>query len=119
MTALYDSVLCCDVFVLAVPVFMWSYTAQTKAFMDRLYALDAGTGPKLAGKKTALILSGGGDAFDGADLIVAGFMKFAEYNGMKHIGQVVAAPMEESVVEQHIEAALKALAKSLCASNDQ
>ena len=114
MTALYASVLSCDALVLAMPVFMWSYTAQAKAFLDRLFALDAGTRPKLLGKKTALILSGGGDAFDGADLIVAGFMKFAAFNGMQHIGQVVAAPMEEGVIERYIESALKALAKSLC-----
>jgi len=116
MTPLFESVLACDVFVLATPVFTWSYTAQAKAFMDRLYALDAGTGSKLAGKKTALIISAGGDAFDGADLIVAGFAKYADYNDMHHAGQVVSAPMAEGVVEPHTEAALKALANSICAS---
>jgi len=115
MVSLYESVLACDALVMATPVFTWSYTAQAKAFMDRLYALDAGTGDKLANKKTALIISAGGDAFDGADLIVAGFMKYAEWNGMKHIGQAVAAPMAEGVVEPHIDAALKSLANSLCA----
>ena len=47
------------------------------------------------------------------ELNIAGFMKYAEWNSMMHIGQVVAAPMEEGVVEPHVEAALKALAKSL------
>lgn len=113
MSPLYAKVEACDVLVMATPVFMWSYTAQAKAFMDRLFCFSTPEGIRLAGKKTALILTGGGDAFDGADLVAAGFMKFAFYNKMIHVGQVASAPMLSSTVEPHVRAALEALANAI------
>lgn len=63
-----------DVIVLATPLYWWSYSAQLKIFIDRLYSLCkfGGHGEHrmaLAGRKLALIATGGGPIDNNLDLL--------------------------------------------------
>lgn len=92
MTHLYDKVLSADALVLASPVYFWHMSAFLKTFIDRLYCISE---KNLAGKKLALVLTGGGDAFDGLDLIVASIDRMARYCGLDLIGTLYRAPSGE------------------------
>jgi len=93
MTPLYGKVLSADALVLASPVYFWHMSAWLKAFVDRLYCI-AHQG--LTGKKMALVLTGGGDAFDGVDLIVASAERMARYCGLTFVGTLYRAPSGDS-----------------------
>jgi len=63
-----------DVIVLATPIYWWSYTAQIKIFVDRMYSLskftDRGTiRTQLGGKTLALMATGGGPLEDNLKLL--------------------------------------------------
>ena len=89
MTPLYGKVLSADALILASPVYFWHMSAWLKAFVDRLYCIaDRG----LSGKKMALVLTGGGDAFDGMDLIVASAERMARHCGLTFAGTLFRAP---------------------------
>ena len=91
MVELYDKMIDADLILWASPIFCWNVTAQTKAVLDRCFALLTGE-DLLKGSKWALVLTAGGDAFDGADLAVQMFSRLARYGGIKYIGQHVVAP---------------------------
>jgi hypothetical protein len=59
--------------------------------LDRCFALLTGE-DLLKGSKWALVITAGGDAFDGADLAVQMFSRLARYGGIKYLGQHVVAP---------------------------
>jgi len=64
MGVLYEEVLQADALIIASPVYWFSINAQTKLFMDRLYALQSSQGLKLTGKEIGIILTyGDSDAF--------------------------------------------------------
>lgn len=56
MTQLYRDVVSSDTIVIVSPIYWWQVTAQTKTFIDRLYALDYSL---LENKKLVVILNGG------------------------------------------------------------
>jgi multimeric flavodoxin WrbA len=63
-----------DVIVLATPIYWWSYTAQIKIFVDRMYSLskftEGGTiRTQLGGKTLALMATGGGPLEDNLKLL--------------------------------------------------
>ena len=93
MQKMYDKILASDVIVFAAPIFFWSYAAQIKPFIDRLFCLGKyEVEPMiflLKGKKCALVITAGGDEFDGADLVVEGFDRMAEFYQMRNLGHLV------------------------------
>ena len=93
MQKIYDKILASDVIVFAAPIFFWSYAAQIKPFIDRLFCLGKyEVEPMiflLKGKKCALVITAGGDEFDGADLVVEGFDRMAEFYQMRNLGHLV------------------------------
>jgi multimeric flavodoxin WrbA len=91
MVDLYDKMIDADLVVWASPIFCWNVTAQTKMALDRCFALLTGE-ELLKGSKWALVLTAGGDAFDGADLAVQMFSRLSRYGGIKYVGQHVVAP---------------------------
>jgi multimeric flavodoxin WrbA len=91
MTDLYGKVLSADALVFSSPIYMWHVTAQLKAFLDRLYCVT----DKLAGKKLGLVMTAGGDAFDGLQLAVGSLKAFADYAGMSLIETLYRAPAGE------------------------
>lgn len=63
-----------DVIVLSTPLYWWSYAAQLKIFIDRMYSLckfgeDGKYRMSLAGKKLALIATAGGPMESNLDLL--------------------------------------------------
>ena len=91
MVELYDKMIDADLVIWASPIFCWNVTGQTKMALDRCFALLTGE-DLLKGSKWALVITAGGDAFDGADLAVAMFSRLARYGGIKYLGQHVVAP---------------------------
>jgi multimeric flavodoxin WrbA len=96
MVELYDKMIDADLVVWASPIFCWNVTAQTKMALDRCFALLTGE-ELLKGSKWALVLTAGGDAFDGADLAVQMFSRLSRYGGIKYVGQHVVAPCPDGM----------------------
>ncbi len=57
MQMLYPKLRSADVIVIASPIYWFTFSAQTKLFIDRWYGLGSAEGYALAGKKFALLLS--------------------------------------------------------------
>jgi multimeric flavodoxin WrbA len=57
MQLLYPKLRSADVIVIASPIYWFTFSAQTKLFMDRWYGLGGNEGYALAGKKFAVLLS--------------------------------------------------------------
>ena len=93
MQKMYEYILSSDVIVFAAPVFFWSYAAQIKPFIDRLFCLGKYEKEPIfslvKGKKCALVLTAGGDEFDGADLVVQSFARMADFCQMQNLGHLV------------------------------
>ncbi len=90
MPELYDLIVDADLVVWTSPVFCWSVTGVVKTTLDRCFALLTGE-DLLKGAKWALVLTAGGDHYDGADLAVQMFRRLARYAGIKHLGEHVVA----------------------------
>ena len=90
MVELYDKLVDADLVLWTSPIFCWNVTGQTKMALDRCFALLTGE-DLLKGSKWALVLTAGGDAFDGADLAVHMFSQLARFGGIKYLGQHVVA----------------------------
>jgi multimeric flavodoxin WrbA len=63
-----------DVIVVATPIYWWSYTAQIKILIDRMYSLSKFSASGeintlLAGKTFALLATGGGPLKDNLDIL--------------------------------------------------
>lgn len=63
-----------DVIVLATPIYWWSYPAQLKIFIDRMYSLSKISDPEnlqslLTGKTLALLATAGGPFEDNLELL--------------------------------------------------
>jgi multimeric flavodoxin WrbA len=119
MVELYDKLVSADIVIWASPVFCWNVSAQTKMVLDRCFALLTGE-ELLKDSKWALVLTGGGDAFDGADLAVQVFHRLTEYAGIKLVGEHVVAPcpdgkklMKDADLESKARKFGKELAKAL------
>ncbi|MFO7675460.1 MAG: flavodoxin family protein [bacterium] len=91
MVGVYDRVVAADLVVFTSPVYCWGITGRAKTVLDRFFALLSGEN-LLRGKSLAVVVTAGGDAFDGADLVVAMFRNLCRYAGMEYAGQYVAAP---------------------------
>jgi len=93
MQEMYEKILGSDVIVFAAPVFFWSYAAQIKPFIDRLFCLGKYEKEPIVslvkGKKCALVLTAGGDEFDGADLVVQSYARMADFSQMQNLGHLV------------------------------
>jgi multimeric flavodoxin WrbA len=57
MQLLYPKLRSADVIVIASPIYWFTFSAQTKLFMDRWYGLGGDDGYALTGKKFAVLLS--------------------------------------------------------------
>lgn len=90
MTGLYPAVREADGLILASPVYMWHMTAWAKAFVDRLYCLTENG--DMAGKRLSFVSTGGGDPFDGMDLIAASLKRYCDYAKMAWVDPLFRAP---------------------------
>jgi multimeric flavodoxin WrbA len=90
-----------DVIVLSTPLYWWSYAAQLKIFIDRMYSLgkfDASGGYRmaLAGKKLGLIATAGGPIDNNLELLERQWKNPADMMGCSFssclFANVTAAP---------------------------
>jgi multimeric flavodoxin WrbA len=75
-----------DVIVLATPLYWWSYSAQLKILVDRMYSLSKILDPgnfqsRLSGKTLALVATAGGPIEDNLELLVRQWKKPADLLG--------------------------------------
>jgi multimeric flavodoxin WrbA len=75
---LYRRMVAADLVLIAAPVFCWGFPAQIKGLIDRMFCMMDFDGerpgaPRFHGKAMALLLTGGGEATDSADLVIPGF----------------------------------------------
>jgi multimeric flavodoxin WrbA len=81
---LYRRMVAADLVLIAAPVFCWGFPAQIKGLIDRMYCMmdfdgERPNAPRLRGKWMALLLTGGGEETNNADLVVAGFRRLSEW----------------------------------------
>jgi multimeric flavodoxin WrbA len=75
-----------DVIVMATPLYWWSYTAQLKIFIDRMYSLMKFSGEKrsaIEGKKFGLLATAGGPYENNLELLEAQWKNPADMLGCK------------------------------------
>jgi multimeric flavodoxin WrbA len=80
-----------DLVLIAAPVFCWGFPAQIKGLIDRMYCMMDFSGerpgvPRLNGKWIALLLTGGGEEANNADLVIRGFQNLAKWLNSRMAG---------------------------------
>ncbi len=88
-----------DVLVLATPIYWFGFTAQIKAFIDRIYALDYEK--ELKGKKVVLLTTFMSEekSYSGVDNVINEVKNICEYIGMDFVHEYGASsipPIEEN-----------------------
>lgn len=116
MQEIYRELVLADAFVIGSPVYIGYVTAQTKAFLDRLYAfLIIGRGSRFpAGKKCVLVYSQGGGN-DGRQVMeqIGAFLKQAlgvdvqAIVGGNHLNPLGAVREREALLQEAYEAGMR------------
>ena len=94
MERIFDSVLSCDLLVLACPIYSWYCTAPMKAALDRLmYGMNKFYGEKQgpalwAGKEVAIITTCGYPPEKGADLWEQGVKRYCKHSQLIYRGML-------------------------------
>jgi multimeric flavodoxin WrbA len=91
--ALFGRMVAADLVLLAAPIFCWGFPAQVKGLIDRMYcmmdfAVRRPGAPRLHNKPMGLLLTGGGEEADNAELVVCGFRRLVEYLGGRLVGHL-------------------------------
>jgi multimeric flavodoxin WrbA len=81
---LYQRMVAADLVLIAAPIFCWGFPAQLKGLLDRMFCLMDMVGEKPAtpwrlGKPMGLLLTGGGEEADNADLVIRGFKQLVQW----------------------------------------
>lgn len=93
MQALYTLFNKCDVLVLASPLYFWTVSARTKAFVERLYAAvqtEPGEYTKTVGKECVLLMTAADNAFNTFENAVGFYRLTSNYLGWIDKGMVLA-----------------------------
>lgn len=99
MQAVFGKMLEAELVIWAMPVFCWAPTWLAKMAMDRLFCMfkfqDGGdVNSLLAGRKMAAVITAGGGADDGADLVTETCRRIAEYSKTHWLGALTAANVD-------------------------
>ena len=91
--ALFRRMAAADLVLIAAPVFCWGFPAQIKGLIDRMFCMMDFDGeragvPRLHGKGMALLLTGGGEEADNADLVIRGFEQLVQWLKGRMTGQL-------------------------------
>ncbi|MGA2257206.1 MAG: NAD(P)H-dependent oxidoreductase [Thermoguttaceae bacterium] len=89
---LYRRMVTADLVLIAAPVFCWGFPAQIKGLIDRMFCMmdfdgERPNAPRLHGKSMALLLTGGGEEANNAELVVAGFQRLVKWLNGRMAGQ--------------------------------
>ena len=108
--ALYRRMIDADLVLVTAPIFCWGFPAQVKGLIDRMYCMmdfsvrrqDV---PRLHNKPLALLLTGGGEEADNAELVSRGFRRLAEYLGDQMVGDLfIGGCTTPEEISDHIKA---------------
>lgn len=88
MQALYPYFYECDVLVFAAPIYFFTFNAQIKACIDRMYCC---AGKPFAVKSTALLITQGGKNPSVADPAITAYQAISSYIGWEDRGVIVAS----------------------------
>ncbi|HQP31189.1 MAG TPA: flavodoxin family protein [Deltaproteobacteria bacterium] len=101
MQGLYKKLIEAQAWVIASPVYWFSMSAQTKLWMDRLFALPAYAKHPFAGKRIAVAMSyGGADPFDsGCINALRTFQDAFSYTESTLVGMVYGSAMEAGEIK--------------------
>lgn len=90
---IFERLLAADAILYATPLYVWSFSAQLKALLDRQYCLvkysERGSRSLLAGKLAALLVTCGGTAEHDADLIGPTFERAMSWGQCRVVGTYV------------------------------
>ncbi|MBU0478493.1 flavodoxin family protein [bacterium] len=120
MQRLYPKILEADCILIATPVFTWSVSALTKAFLERTYCFekfseDGSYISFVEDKRCGLIVTAAGDEFEGADLVVESYRRMVEFHRMKNIGHLVVANIrtKKDLLKPNVKQAARKFASSI------
>ena len=120
MQEIYLKMLVSDAIFFACPVFCWSFPAQMKSVIDRTFSLfkfaeDGSYTSLLENKKSALIVTAGGDEFDGADLLVQTYERIARFSRMENLGHLVVADFTRPQIldAPHVQARIEGFCRKV------
>ena len=90
---LYQRMVAADLVLIAAPVFCWGFPAQIKGLIDRMFCMmdfdgERQDAPRLKGKWMALLLTGGGQEANNADLVIPGFQQLAKWLNARMAGHL-------------------------------
>jgi multimeric flavodoxin WrbA len=91
--ALFRRMVAADLVLIAAPVFCWGFPAQIKGLIDRTFCMmdfegERSNVPRLHGKPMALLLTGGGEEAENADMVIRGFQHLVEYLKGRMVGHL-------------------------------
>lgn len=103
MQDLYKKLIEAQAWVIASPVYWFSLSAQTKLWMDRLFALPAYAKHPFAGKRIAVAMSyGGADPFDsGCINALRTFQDAFSYTESNLVGMVYGSAMDAGEIKSN------------------
>ena len=116
---LYQRMVAADLVLIAAPVFCWGFPAQIKGLIDRMYCMmdfygERPDAPRLHGKRMALLLTGGGEEVNNADLVIAGFENLVKWlNGRMAGHWFVGGCTKPEEIGEDVQGAAVAFAKRL------
>ena len=108
--SLYRRMVAADLVLVAAPIFCWGFPAQIKALLDRMFCLMDLTGegpsaPWQMGKPMGLLLTGGGEEADNADLVIRGFEQLVKWLKGRMAGHwFIGGCTESEAIGQDVEA---------------
>ncbi len=81
---LYRRMVAADLVLVAAPIFCWGFPAQLKGLLDRMFCLmdlvgEQPAAPWRVGKPMGLLLTGGGEGADNAELVIRGFEQLVKW----------------------------------------
>ncbi len=111
MQALYPKLRDADALIIAGPIYWFTVSAQTKIFMDRLYAMQSPDGKfELAGKQIGILFAyEGSDPFNsGADNAIRTFQDMFNYIGAEIVGMAYGSALKAGEIKNNQEVMEKA-----------
>lgn len=105
MTAIMERLLASDMVVFASPTYYFGLSAQLKAVIDRFYGRNEAL---MGAKKTALLLTAGGEYERNLEGVVLQFEIMAEYLQWQNVGTVLAPECSSRADVEKTEAPQKA-----------
>jgi multimeric flavodoxin WrbA len=116
---LFQRMVAADLVLIAAPVFCWGFPAQLKGLLDRMFCLmDLAGGQPAAswrtGKPMGLLLTGGGEETDNADLVIRGFEQLVHWiKGRMMAHLFIGGCTEPEAIGEDVKVRAVAFAKRL------